>query len=169
MRELSLEKVVLLPSYHCHDNIEQYDPQEVLAAMKKEIDIYDKNIYVDCSESQLSAQQPRKIVKTTWAIADRPDASTATSGELRARFVAKGCSQQVHNPMVDAYAATPSNTSLKTILLLGILAGYQKTSLDISTAFINTPTTGFRREIRTITTRMAQRLAPQARHALTTY
>ena len=41
--------------------------------------------------------------------------------------------------MVDCYAATPSTTSLKTLLLLGILQGHQTTCLDISTAFINTP------------------------------
>ena len=59
--------------------------------------------------------------------------------ELRARFVAKGCSQHVNDPVVDCYAATPSTTSLKTLLLLGILQGHQTTCLDNSTAFINTP------------------------------
>ena len=41
--------------------------------------------------------------------------------------------------MVECYAATPSSTSLKTLLLLGILQGHQTTCLHISTAFINTP------------------------------
>ena len=46
-KELSLEKAVLLPSYHYHDNIEQYDPQEVLVAMKKELDkLRQKDMYV---------------------------------------------------------------------------------------------------------------------------
>ena len=40
---------------------------------------------------------------------------------------------------MERYAATPSSTSLKTLLLLGILQGHQTTCLDISTAFINTP------------------------------
>ena len=40
--------------------------------------------------------------------------------------------------MVDALDATPYSTSLKTMLPVGILAGYQTTSLDISIAFINT-------------------------------
>ena len=34
-QELMLDHAVLLPSYHYHDNIEQYDKQEVLTAMKK--------------------------------------------------------------------------------------------------------------------------------------
>ena len=38
MKELSLEKAVLPTYYHYHDNIDQYDPQEVLAAVKKELD-----------------------------------------------------------------------------------------------------------------------------------
>ena len=36
MKEVSLEKAMLPPSYHYHDIIAQYDPQEVPAAMKKE-------------------------------------------------------------------------------------------------------------------------------------
>ena len=41
--------------------------------------------------------------------------------------------------MLECYAATPSSTSLKTLLLLRILQRHQTTRLDISTAFINTP------------------------------
>ena len=37
------------------------------------------------------------------------------------------------------WGATPSSASLETILLLGILPGYQTISLSISTALINTP------------------------------
>ena len=32
-----LDHAVLLPSYHYHDNLEQYDKQEALTAMKKEM------------------------------------------------------------------------------------------------------------------------------------
>ena len=102
--------------------------------MKKELDERrQKEMYVECSRSQLAPQQLRKVVKTRWVIAD---ASTTTAGELRARSrsVVKGYLQQVESPTVDTYAATPSSTSLKTVLLLGILAGCQTTSLDISTA-----------------------------------
>ena len=77
-------------------------------------------------------------------VGDRLDpTTTATTGEvhaseLRARFVAKGYNQHINDPM-ECYAATPSSTSLKTLLLLGILQGHQTTCLDINTAFINTP------------------------------
>ena len=37
-QELMLDHAVLLPSYHYHDNIEQCDKQEVLTALKKELD-----------------------------------------------------------------------------------------------------------------------------------
>ena len=94
----------------------------------------------------MSQEQLRKVVKTRWVVGDRPDPTTAadtTTGEvhaseLRARFVAKGFSQHINDPM-ECYAATPSSTSLKGLLLLGILQGHQTTCLDISTAFINTP------------------------------
>ena len=99
------EAAALLPSYHYHDNVEHYEPQEILAAMKKEFDkLRQKDTYAEHSKSQLSAQQLQKIVKRRWVIADRPDASTTTSGELRARCVAKEYSQQVENPIVDTNA-----------------------------------------------------------------
>ena len=146
-QELMLDHAVLLPGYHCSDNIEQYDKQEVLTAMKKELDkLRQKDMYEEFDKSTLTPEQLRKVVKTRWVVGDRPDpTTTATTGEvhaskLRARFVAKGYSQHVDDPMVECYAATPSSTSLqKTLLLLGILQGHQTTCLDISTAFINTP------------------------------
>ena len=35
-QELMLDHAVLLPSYHYHDDIERYDKDQVLKAMKKE-------------------------------------------------------------------------------------------------------------------------------------
>ena len=128
-QELMLDHAVPLPSYHYHDNIEQYDKQEVLTAMKKELDkLRQKDMYEECDKSTLTPEQLRKVVKTRWVVGDRPDpTTTATTGEvhaseLRACFVAKGYSQYVDDPMVECYAATPSSASLKTLLLLGIHA-----------------------------------------------
>ena len=120
-QELMLDHAVLPPSYHYHDNIEQHDKQEVLTAMKKELDKQrQKDKYEECDKSALSPEQLRKVVKTRWAVGDRPDPTTTTAtgelraSELRARFVAMGYSQHVDDPMVECYAATPSSTSLKT-------------------------------------------------------
>ena len=45
-----LDHAVLLPSDHYHDNIEQYDKQEVLTAMKKELgELRQKDMYVECA------------------------------------------------------------------------------------------------------------------------
>ena len=114
--------------------------------MKKELDkLRLKDMCEECDKSTLSQEQLRKVVKTRWVVEDRPDPSTTTTAgeqpasELRARFVAKRYTKHVNDPMVDCYAATPSTTSLKTLLLLGILQGHQTTCLNISTAFINTP------------------------------
>ena len=115
--------------------------------MKKEVDkLREKDMYEEVDMSTLSQDQLRRVVKTRWVVGDRPDpttTATTTTGkvhasELRARFVAKGFSQHINDPM-ECYAATPSSTSLKGLLLLGILQGHQTTCLDISTAFINTP------------------------------
>ena len=93
-----LDHAVPLPSYHYHDNIEQHDKQEVLTAMKKELDkLRQKDMCEECEKSTLSPEQLRKVVKTRWVVGDRPDPATTTTGELpaselRARFVAKGYS-----------------------------------------------------------------------------
>ena len=143
-QELMLDHAVLLPSYHYHDNIEHYRKEAVLKAMKKELDkLREKDMYEEVDNTTLTQEQLRRVVKTRWVVGDRPDpTTTATTGkvrasELRARFVAKGYSQHI-DPM-ECHAATPSSTSLKGLLLLGILQGYQTTCLDISTAFSNTP------------------------------
>ena len=145
-QELMLDHAVLLPSYHYHDNIEQHDKQEVLTVVKKELDkLRQKGMYEECDKSTLSPEQLRRVVKTHWVVGDQPDPTTTTTtgeahaSELRARFVAKGYSQHVDEPIVECYAATPSSTSLKTLLLLGVLQGHHTTCLDISTALINTP------------------------------
>ena len=146
-QELMLDHAVLLPSYHYHDDIERYDKDLLLKAMKKELDkLRQKEMYEEVDSSTLSQEQLRRVVKTRWVVGDRPDPTTAadtTTGEihaseLRERFVAKGFSQHINDPM-ECYAATPSSTSLKGLLLLGILQGHQTTCLDISTAFVNTP------------------------------
>ena len=45
-QELMLDHAVLLPSYHYHDSLKQYNKQEVLTAMKKELDkLRQKDMY----------------------------------------------------------------------------------------------------------------------------
>ena len=103
-------------------------------------------MYEEVDISTLSQDQLRRVVTTHWVVGDRPDPTTTTTtttgevhaSELRARFVANGYSQHINDPM-ECYAATPSSTSLKGLLLLGILQGHQTTCLDINTTFINTP------------------------------
>ena len=70
-QELMLDHTVLLPSYHYHDNIEQYDKKEVLTAMKKELDkLRQKDMYIECDKSTLTQEQLRKVVKTRWVVGD---------------------------------------------------------------------------------------------------
>ena len=57
--ELMPDHAVLLPSYRYHDNIEQYDKQEVISAMKKELDkLRQKDMYEECDKSTLSPEPP---------------------------------------------------------------------------------------------------------------
>ena len=119
-------------------------------------------MYEECDKSTLSQEQLRKIVKARWVVGDRPDPSTTTTtgvqpaSELRARFVAKGYSQHVDDPMVDCYAATPSSASLKTVSHYCCLELYK--SSDYMPRHIYSlhkhATTGDSRDLRTTTTKM---------------
>ena len=62
-----------------------------------------------------------------------------TTGPLKARFIAKGYSQYISDHIKETFAATPSSTSLRTLLLHAVLHQYQVTSWDMSSAFLNTP------------------------------
>ena len=127
MKELSLEKAVLLPSYHYHDNIEQYDPQEVIAAMKKE-----------CSKSQLSAHQLQRIVKSSWKIADRPVLTT---------------SGQAHDGHLHCNTSKHKRQNHTSVGDARRLPDYQFRHIN---SFRQNSTMGFRRDICTTTTRMVQ-------------
>ena len=62
-----------LPSYHYHDNIAQYDKQEVLTAMKEELDkLQQKDMYEECDKSTLSPGQLRNLSRLTgWSAIDQ--------------------------------------------------------------------------------------------------
>ena len=83
-------------------------------------------------------------MKTRWVIGPRTSSTSVddidiTTGPLKARFVAKGYSQYISDHIKEPFAATPSSTSLRTLLLHAVLHQYQVTSCDISSAFLNTP------------------------------
>ena len=70
-REKLLQQELML-DHAFHDKIEQYDKQEVLTAMKKELDkLQQKDMYEECDKSTLTPEQLRKVVKTCWVVGDR--------------------------------------------------------------------------------------------------
>ena len=91
-QELVLDHAVLLPGYHYHDSLEQYDKQEVLTATKKELDKLRLEGHVRRMRQVYSFSGT--ATKTRWVVGDRPDPSTTTTtgdepaSELRTRFVA---------------------------------------------------------------------------------
>ena len=93
----------------------------------------EKDLYEEVPHTSLTSEQQKTIVKTRWVVSDRP----GTSGEdiLKAHFVAKGYSQYVTS---DTFAATPASKSLRAMLMLSIISGWNVTSCDISSAFVNT-------------------------------
>ena len=127
------------------DDLSQYTSEDIETAIASELhSLGKKNIYGEVDIDSLTAEQRRHIIKTRWVIRPRTfctsvDAIEDTSGPLKARFIAKGYSQHVSDHIKETFAATPSSTSLRTLLLHAVLHQYQVTSCDISSAFLNTP------------------------------
>ena len=64
-QELMLDHAVLLPSYHYHDDIERYDKDQLLKAMKKELDkLREKQMYEEVDSTTLSQDQLRRVVNS---------------------------------------------------------------------------------------------------------
>ena len=120
---------------HYLDDICGYSREHLQRAFYEEYQkLTDKELYEEVQRTSLTSEQQKQIVKTRWVVSDRP----GTSGQsiLKARFVAKGYSQYVTS---DSFAATPASTSLRALLMLSIISGWNVTSRDISSAIINTP------------------------------
>ena len=119
------------------DDISQYSEEAVKEAISSELaSLVNKDLFDAVDSSTLLPEEIKKVIKTKWVINDRP---SQLGPSLKARFVAKGFSQTINNPAVETFAATPSPTSLRTLLLKSILRQWDIISLDISAAFINAP------------------------------
>ena len=124
------------------DDISQYSETAVKEAISSELtSLHTKDLFDPVNSSDLSSEELKKVNKNKWVINNRP---SQQGPSLKARFVAKGCSQTINNqtinnPAVETFAATPSPTSLRTLLLKSILRQWDVISLDISVAFTNAP------------------------------
>ena len=131
------------------DDLSQYIEDDVKPAIASELhSLGKKNIYGEVDIHSLTPEQQHRIIKTRWVMGPRPlstsvDDIDTTTGPLKARFVAKGYSQHINDRIRETFTATPSSTSLRTLLLHAVprrqLHQYQMTSCDISSAFLNTP------------------------------
>ena len=103
---------------HYDDDISQYSEEAVKEAISSELtSLANKDLFDAVDSSTLTSEELEKVIKTKWVINARP---SQLGPSLKARFVAKGFSQTINNPAVETFAATPSPTSLRTLLLKSI-------------------------------------------------
>ena len=140
-----LIKQAIEPQNFYEDDLNQYTDDDIKAAIASELHSFrKKNIYGEVDIDSLTPEQQHRIIKTRWVIGPRPSSTSVddidpTIGPLKARFVAKGYSQHISDHIKETFAASPSSTSLRTLLLHAVLHQYQVTSRDVSSAFLNTP------------------------------
>ena len=147
LQEDIIKKTVELQDFY-EDDLSQYTEDDIKAAIASELhSLSKKDIYEEVDIDSLTSEQQHRVIKTRWVIGPRPPSTSVddidiTAGPLKARFVAKGYSQYISDHIKETFAATPSSTSLRTLLLHAVLHQYQVTSCDISSAFLNTPIEG---------------------------
>ena len=135
-----LDNIILQPWYQ--DDLSSYDDKAIKQAMLNEFQqLQQQNVGTPVNKNTLSEQQRRSIIDTRWAISERPSSSASASSTLKARFCGKGYTQEIANANVETYAATPSSQSLRLLLQYSIIRNWAVTSLDVSSAFLNTPIT----------------------------
>ena len=144
LQEDLIKQTIELQDFY-EDDLSQYTEENIKAAIASELhSLGKKNIYGEVDIDSLEPKQQRRVVNTRWVIGPRSSSTSVddidiTTGPLKARFVAKGYSQYISDHIKETFAATPSSTSLRTLLLHAVLHQYQVTSCDISSAFLNTP------------------------------
>ena len=144
LQEDLIKQTIELQDFY-EDDLSQHTEDDIKAAIASELhSLGKKNIYGEVDIDSLTAEQ-RRIIKTRWVMGPRPsstsvdDIDDTTTGPLKASCVAKRYSQHISDHIKETFAATPSSTSLRTLLLHAVLHQYQVTSCDISSAFLNTP------------------------------
>ena len=135
-----LDNIILQPWYQ--DNLSSYADEDIKQAMLNEFQqLQQQNVGTPVDKNTLTDKQRRNIIDTRWAISERSSSSASSTTTLKARFCGKGFTQEVANANVETYAATPSSQSLRLLLQYSLLRNWQVTSLDVSSAFLNTPIT----------------------------
>ena len=145
LQEDLIKQTIELQDFY-EDDLSQYTEDDIKAAIASELhSLSKKNIYGEVDIDSLTPEQQRQVIKTRWVIGPRPSSTSVDdidipAGPLKARFVAKGYSQYISDHIKETFAATPSSTSLRTLLLHAVLHQYQVTSyVTFSSAFLNTP------------------------------
>ena len=144
LQEDLIKQTIELQDFY-EDKISPYTSDDIKEAISSEFhSLGKKNIYGEVDINNLTPEQQRRVIKTRWVIGPRPSSTSVgdidtTAGPLKARLVAKGYSQHISDHIKETFAATPSSTSLRTLLTHAVLHQYQVTSCDISSAFLNTP------------------------------
>ena len=135
-----LDNIILQPWYQ--DDLSSYDDKDIKQAMRNEFQqLQQQNVGTPVNKNTLTDKQRRSIIDTRWAISERPSSSASASPTLKARFCGKGFTQEIANANVETYATTPSSQSLCLLLQYSIIRNWAVTSLDVSSAFLNTPIT----------------------------
>ena len=135
-----LDNIILQPWYE--DDLSSYADEDIKQAMLHGVQqLQQQNVGTPVNKNTLTDKQRRSIIDTRWAISEPPSSSASSTTTLKARFCGKGFTQEVSNANVETYAATPSSQSLRLLLQYSILRNWQVTSLDVSSAFLNTPIT----------------------------
>ena len=116
-----LIKQTIEPQDFYSDDLSNHTEDDIKAAIASELfSLSKKNIYGEVDIDSLMPEQQRRVIKTRWVIGPRPSSTSV---------------DDISDNIKETFAATPSSTSLRTLLLHAVLHQYQVTSWDISSAY----------------------------------
>ena len=131
-QELQLLQDLKLQEWYQGD-LQRYSEKEINEAIKKELvslSSVGHEVYDPVPLNLLSKENQAKITESRWVIGP-------SSGQLKARFVGKGCIQIIDKKW--KYVHTPQAAALKIILLMSQIHKWSLCVSDVASPFLNTP------------------------------
>ena len=126
LQEDLIKQTIELQDFY-DDDLSQYTQDDIKAAIASELhSLGKKKVFGEADIDSLTPEQQHRVIKTRWVIGPRPSSTSVddmdiTTGPLKAGFVARGYSQYISDNVKETFAATPSSTSLRRLLLHAVL------------------------------------------------
>eukprot|EP00971_Amphidinium_carterae_P312912 6218539-Amphidinium_carterae.2 len=133
--ETIMKDIQVQPWWQYADDITMFAETAVNEAMNKEFSqLLTKKSFEEINKNSLTPEQLQQVVSSRWAITQRP-----TNNGTKDVFCGKGFSQFIHDTGIKTFAATLSSMAMRLLLTIAIIEQFAVFTIDVASAFLNTP------------------------------